>query len=471
VSAPFDLVIIGSGPGGYVTAIHAAQHGLKTALIEASEPGGVCLHAGCIPTKTLLASVDLLRQARQAASWGITIPDVSTTLPALTARRQKVVQQLAQGVKFLLDKNQVTLIRGRACLRSANEVEVFDAQGNSTQLLSQSKAIVLATGSRPSDLPVVPRDGVRILNSNDMFQLQEAPDHLAIVGGGYIGCEFACFFAALGSRVTVIEGLSRLLPQMEVELGQALERSLTKTGIRVLLNAQVTGSKVNSEVQISLADGQTVNAPKALVAVGRGPNTARLGLENAGVQFTSRGITVNEFLETNVPGIFAIGDVTGTIALAHVASAQGRLLVDNIIAQQKGGRRQPMNYEAIPACVFTHPEISSVGLTEEAATQRGLSVKTSRVPISVTGKSLAMGATEGFVKLVADAQSGRLLGGHVIGAHAAELVTPLTLAVRWGLTIEQLNQTVYAHPTISEAIHEAVEGVFGRPTHLYIRKP
>jgi dihydrolipoamide dehydrogenase len=470
VSEPFDLVIIGAGPGGYVTAIHAAQHGLNTALIESWEPGGVCLHAGCIPTKTLVASVDLLRQARQAAQWGLTIPQADTTLSALNTRRQKVVQQLAQGVKFLLEKNQVTFIRGRATLRSASEIEITDAQGQTQQAITQPKAIVLATGSRPADLPVVPRDGIHVLNSNDLLQLQEAPESLVIVGGGYIGCEFAGVFSALGTRITLLEGLSRLLPQMEVELGQGLDRSLTKTGIRVLLQAQATSCRIEAGVQISLADGQSVSGQKALVAVGRVANTSHLGLEKAQIQFTARGITVNEFLETNAPNVYAIGDVTGTVALAHVASAQGRLVVDNLLAQRQGAARRPMSYEAIPACVFTHPEISSVGLTEEAAIQRGHEVKSSRIPFSASGKALAMGTTEGFIKLVADASSGRLLGGHILGAHATELIATLTLAVQWGLTIEQVTQTVFAHPTLSEILLEAAEGVFGRPTHVFTRK-
>ena len=479
--AEFDLAILGAGPGGYVSAIRAAHRGLRVALIEEKDLGGVCLHTGCIPTKTMIASVSLLRQARSAAQWGVTVSQAEAQLAAINARRQKVVQQLAGGVKNLLEKNQVGVIRGRGVLKSPTQIEVTPppaatdpaqfANGN-RQLAINTKAILLATGSRPADLPVARRDGVAIWNSDDLLASSELPAELLIIGGGYIGCEFASLYAALGSKVIVIEALPRLLPGLDRELGQALERSFKKQGIAVFLSAQIEQAKAAapSRVTVTLAGGQTISGGKMLISVGRVPNVERLGLEIAGVTLTGCAIAVDDFMETSAPGVFAIGDVTGKIALAHVASAQGRVVVENLLAVREGRTRKPMNYDAVPACVFTHPEIATVGLTEEEAAQRGLTVKVGRFPFAAIGKALATGETEGFVKLVADATTGRVLGGHIFGGHAAELIGQLTLAVRLCATAQQLTETIFAHPTLSEAILESAEAVFGQATHVFTRR-
>ncbi len=477
-----DLAIIGSGPGGYQAAIYAAQKGLKVAVIEAREVGGVCLHAGCIPTKAMLASLDLLRQARRAESMGLALNPGEVALDRIVTRRQKVVQQLAQGVRYLLEKNQVELIHGHGYLTSAEVLEVHDGQGNTIRTINQPKAILLATGSRPAGLPHAPCDGINILNSNDLLRLTEVPAELIIVGGGYIGCEFASMFAPLNCRVTILEALDRLLPNLDKELGQALERSFAKAGLKIVLQAQVAQIQAGEGVKVNLADGQSFAGAKVLVSVGRIPNLEQLGLENARVQFGPSGIAVNEFMQTNVPHIYAIGDVTGKIALAHVASAQGRLVIDHLVKRNEGlstsmpagSASEPalegIHYEAVPACVFTHPEIASVGLSEQQAAQRGLTVKIGRFPFAASGKAQATGETDGFIKLVADAHTGRLLGGHIFGSHAAELIAALTLAVRWGLTAVQMTHTIFAHPTLGEAMFEAAEGVFGRPTHIFTRR-
>jgi dihydrolipoamide dehydrogenase len=479
----FDLAIIGAGPGGYVSAIRAAHRGLRVALVEEKDLGGVCLHTGCIPTKTMIASVDLLRQARSATQLGVTVAQAEAHLATINARRQKVVQQLAGGVKNLLEKNQVQVFRGRGVLKSPTQIELTPSPGTSDPARSAirnpqstltAKSILLATGSRPADLPIARRDGAAIWSSDDLLASSELPAELLILGGGYIGCEFASLYAALGSKVTVIEALPRLLPGLDKELGQSLERSFKKAGISVLLNCKVESVSVekadSSPVTVRLADGLTLSGSKLLVSVGRVPNVEGLGLENVGVKLTGRCITVDDFMETSAPGVFAIGDVTGKIALAHVASAQGRVVVENLLAARSGQPRKPMNYDAVPACVFTHPEIATVGLTEEEAAQRGLTVKVGRFPFAAIGKALALGETEGFVKLVADATTGRLLGGHIFGGHAAELIGQLTLAVRLGATAEQLTETIFAHPTLSEAILESAEAVFGKATHVFTRR-
>lgn len=473
---PFDLAILGAGPGGYVTAIRAAQAGLRVALIEAREVGGACLHVGCVPTKAMVASANLFRQARAAATLGIVINQAEAPLATVAARRQKVVQQLAQGINYLLEKNRIQLFHGWGRLPSADEIAILDPQGAVTATLQHPRAIILATGSRPADLPIAPRDGRLVLNSSDLLMLAELPAELIILGGGYIGCEFASLFAQLGSRVTVIEALPHLVPNLDQELGQGLERAFKKAGINVLLNAKVEKVETDTGITIHLGGGQTVRGNRLLVSVGRVPNSDDLGLESAGIQMSGHAVAINEDMETSVPGIYAIGDLTGKMALAHVASAQGQVALRHILARL--GARTPssatekagLNYDAIPACVFTHPEIGTVGLTEETAAARGLTVRVSRFPFVANGKALAEAETDGWVKLIADAQTGRLLGGHIMGQHAAELIGQVALAIQWGITAHQLADTVMAHPTLSETVIEAAEGLFGKPVHIITRR-
>ena len=462
----YDLAIIGAGPGGYVSAIRAAHHGLRVALVDPNPPGGVCLHTGCIPTKTMVASVDLLRQAQQSSQWAVSIAQAEAQLASIVDRRQKVVTKLAAGVQNLIDKNGVDFIKGRGRLKSATEIEVTDGEGNVTQSLTNPRAIILATGSRPTELPIAPRDGARILNSDDLLTLTELPPRLLILGGGYIGCEFASIFAALGSEVTVLEAEPRLLPGMDPDLCDFLRRGFKRQNITVRLNETVQSATATAEgVTVQLAD-ETLEGTHLLVAVGRTPNTEDLGLEAAGVTLDGRAIGVDEFQETNVPNIFAIGDVTGKMQLAHVATAQGRVVVDNLIANENEARMLQMNYDEIPAAVFTHPEIATIGLTEAEAEARGIPIRMGRFPFAAIGKALAQGETDGFVKLIAHSETGKLLGGHILGGHAAELIGQITLAIKLNATAEQLTETIFAHPTLSEAILEAAESLFGQSTHL-----
>jgi dihydrolipoamide dehydrogenase len=462
----YDLAIVGAGPGGYVSAIRAAHHGLRVALIDPNPPGGVCLHTGCIPTKTMVASVDLLRQAQQSSQWAVSIAQAEAQLASIVERRQKVVTKLAAGVQNLIDKNGVDFIKGRGRLKSATEIEVADGEGNVTHSLANPRAIILATGSRPTELPIALRDGSRILDSDDLLTLTDLPPRLLILGGGYIGCEFASIFAALGSEVTVLEAEPRLLPGMDPDLCDFLRRGFKRQNITVRLNETVQLATATAEgITVQLAD-ETLEGTHLLVAVGRTPNTEDLGLDAAGVALDGRAIGVNEFLQTNVPNIFAIGDVTDKMQLAHVATAQGRVVVDNLIANETKAAMMQMNYDEIPAAVFTHPEIATIGLTEVEAEARGIPIRMGRFPFAAIGKALAQGETDGFVKLIAHAETGQLLGGHILGGHAAELIGQITLAIKLKATAEQLTETIFAHPTLSEAILEAAESLFGQATHL-----
>jgi dihydrolipoamide dehydrogenase len=462
----YDLAIVGAGPGGYVSAIRAAHHGLRVALVDPNPPGGVCLHTGCIPTKTMVASVDLLRQAQQSSQWAVSIAQAEAQLASIVERRQKVVTKLAAGVQNLIDKNGVDFIKGRGRLKSATEIEVADGEGNVTHSLANPRAIILATGSRPTELPIALRDGSRILDSDDLLTLTDLPPRLLILGGGYIGCEFASIFAALGSEVTMLEAEPRLLPGMDPDLCDFLRRGFKRQNITVRLNETVQLATATAEgITVQLAD-ETLEGTHLLVAVGRTPNTEDLGLDAAGVALDGRAIGVNEFLQTNVPNIFAIGDVTDKIQLAHVATAQGRVVVDNLIANETKAAMMQMNYDEIPAAVFTHPEIATIGLTEAEAEARGIPIRMGRFPFAAIGKALAQGETDGFVKLIAHAETGQLLGGHILGGHAAELIGQITLAIKLKATAEQLTETIFAHPTLSEAILEAAESLFGQATHL-----
>jgi dihydrolipoamide dehydrogenase len=462
VSEPHDLAIIGAGPGGYVTALRAAHHGLRVALIEEHEPGGVCLHTGCIPTKTMAAGVGLLRRAQAARLAGLTLDLNENHLGQINLRRDSVVQSLAQGVQQLLNKSDVQLIHARGRLTSADEIELTPREGEPTTM-PRPRALVLATGSRPIDIPAAPRDGRFILNSDDILRMEEKPAHFLILGGGYIGCEFASIFAQLGSQVTLVEMENRLLPGMDPDLAKLLQRQFKQQGIALRLGRRMEAAQTNDGVTLTLDNGETLTGDQLLVAVGRVPNTENLGLETAGVELEGRAIRVDNQMQTTAPGIFAIGDVTGQMQLAHVATAQGRVVVDNLLDENADAK---MDYDQVPAAVFTHPEIATIGLTPEQAEERGVPVKVGKFPFAAIGKALAEGERDGFVKLIAHADTGQLLGGHIIGGHAAELIGQITLAIKLKATAEQLAETIFAHPTLSEAVLEAAEGIFGQPTHL-----
>lgn len=446
-----DLLVIGAGPGGYVAAIRAAQRGARVTLVSDAPPGGVCLHLGCIPTKTLLASVETFHTVQHAGDFGLDPASVSAeprlAADAMLRRTRKVTSAMGKGLEFLFRKNGIQFLNGRARLLGGGRVQVGD------DVLSASH-IILATGSRPAPSPagLPPVDGQRVINSNHALHLAEPPKKLLIIGGGYIGCEFACIFRALGSEVTVVEALANLLPGMDAELGAALAKFFRKAGIEVRVGETL------SEFEPAF--------DRVLISVGRVPNTGDIGCDAASVKLTARGhVEVNERLETSAPGIYAIGDIVGRFPLAHVASAQARVAVENAL-----GGSATMDYSAVPGVVFTHPEVASVGLNEAEAQAQGHPVRVGKFPMAALGRAQASGETDGFVKLVADAETHRLLGGQVIGPAAGELIAAITLAISLGATAEQVGHTIFAHPTFAEAIGEAAEAAFGSPVHIFLPK-
>lgn len=455
-----DFVIIGSGPGGYQAAIRAAQRGARVVLIEEKHLGGVCLNRGCIPTKGMVSSMDVLRSVRHAADYGIEASGVGVSLASIVERRDRVVAKIQQGLQFLLQKNKVDVIRGRGRLVGGHVVEAGDRR-------IQAKTIVLAAGSHPVSLPVATPDGTSILNSDHSLDLNRIPESMAILGGGYIGCEYASIFSQLGTKVTVIELEPRLLPLMDADLGHQLERSFKKQGIQILTGQKLESAAVKSgRVSITLAGGEKIETEKLLVSVGRAPNVEGLGLENEKIEVRGH-LVVNEFMETSAPGVYALGDLVGKFPLAHVAAAQARVAVGHAF-----GEKTPMDYRVVPSAVFTYPELASVGMSEEeakvceASAASPRKTRSSKFPFAALGKSVSQGETEGFVKVVGDTGSGELLGAHIAGLHAAELIGTFAVAMKKRMKISELAETIFTHPTYSEAIPEAAEAWLGSAVHL-----
>ncbi len=471
------LAVIGAGPGGYQAAVRAAQLGARVFLVEAAEVGGTCLHRGCIPTKTLLASAQALETARNLDKLGIRLEgEVSPDWPAMLARKDSVVEVQAQGLEKLFAAHGIELVRGRARLAGPRRVEVSLNQGGDLTL--DCDRVILATGSRPADLPGLARDGEHILNSDDMFALGEIPARLAVVGGGVVGCEFACIMSALGSQVTLIEALDRLLPlpSLDAECSRLLQREFKKRRIKTHTAMVVTGWQAGPDgVELELGPSPLVDhgkrlpkprgltVDKVLVSVGRALNTRGLGLTVAGVERDQRGaIKVDARLATTAEGIYAVGDMLGTgrPLLAHLAGAEGVLAAANAL-----GDRQAMSYQVVPAAAFTSPEVAWVGLSPDQARESGRETTTAAFSFRALGKSQAMGELAGQCKLVCEAGSGRLLGAHIIGPHASDLVHECALALRLGATAKDLAHTIHAHPTLSEAVHEAAEACLGLCLH------
>lgn len=456
----YNLLVIGGGPGGYVAALRAAQLGLTVALVEKGEVGGTCLNWGCIPTKALVAGVDLLAAAREAVALGIHIPEVHADFGAMMAHKATTVQLLVKGITALLQKSKVTLLRGTASFTGPNQVRVVEENGTVTEPTADH--FIVATGSVPTLVPAFHFDGKTVITSDQALDLKEVPARLTIVGGGVVGCEFAGIFHELGSEVTVIELMPSLLPGMDLELSKQLGSYFKRRNIKVLVKTSVQEVQAGESGARVVIEGGSVDADKVLISIGRRPNTAGLDIDKAGVEVNQRGrIVVNDAMRTSVPHIFAIGDVNDfPVDLAHVASAQGL-----IAAANAAGGDDHFDGTAIPGCVFTRPEIASVGLTSEAAAEKGIAVKTSKFLFRVLGKAQAMNEIDGFVKLISEEGSGTLLGGHIIGPHASDLIAEVALAVRWGITADQLARTIHAHPTLPEAILEAAEGLQGHAIH------
>ena len=459
-NSPYQLVVVGTGPGGYVAAIRAAQLGLKTAVVEKGELGGTCLNWGCIPTKAWIVSAHLYEQIQRAKEFGIEVPPPKINWGWLLERKRKVVSQLTGGVKILLQGRHVDILQGAAKLSAPNRLRIAGPDGNREV---SAENIILATGAVAGIPPGFSLEGERVITSQEALELSKQPKRLAILGGGVVGCEFASFFAALGTQVTLIEMLPRLVPAEDDEIAQALEREMKKKGIAIHTNTKVEGvADADGAKRLTLAGGKTVDADVVLIATGRKPYADDLGLETLGIKRGDRGkIAVDDHLRTSAPNVYAIGDVTDIKQLAHFASAQGKAAVE-IIA----GKPAQTNWRAVPAATFTSPEIASVGLTEREAKAEGRTVKIGRFPFRAHGRNIADGELTGFVKLIGDANTGQVLGAHILGAKASELIHECSLAIAADLDVHELAQAIHAHPTMTEALGEAAEDMEGLAIHL-----
>jgi dihydrolipoamide dehydrogenase len=457
----FDVVVIGGGPGGYVAALRAAQLGARTAIVERDRMGGTCLVRGCIPTKALLQSAELYTLAKAGAPFGLTADKIGFDWPAAQKRKSGVVDQLVKGVEGLLKAGGVTSLHGTARLAGKGLVDVSGQQ-------VQAKDIIIATGSAIARIPL--KGAELTIDSDQILELKEVPGRLAVIGGGVVGMEFAAMFAALGSKVAVFEMLPQVLPMVDADLVAAYTKHLAGLGGEVHTNArveEVAKSKGGMQVRFSSGgEGGSVDADQVLLAVGRVPYTQGLEAEAAGVKLERGRVVVDQQLRTTADGIWAIGDVIGGIMLAHVASYEGVLAVENIVG---GGNRTP-DYHAAPNCIYTDPEIAHVGLGEKEARDKGLDVKIGKFPFAASGRALTLGQPEGFVKVIADASSGRLLGAHIFGPRATDLIAEATLAVQNGLTLEQIDLTIHAHPTLPESLMEAALAAQGRAIHIANRR-
>lgn len=460
-----EVVIIGGGLGGYVAAIRAAQLGLKVVLVEKDKLGGVCLNWGCIPTKALVSTAELLNKLQRAGEFGIQVKDYSFDFPAIMKRKDMITRRLSSGVEQLMKANQVRVIKGEGKIIKPGTVEVTDNAGEKEMI--KSKNIIIATGSKVMKLPIPGIDSEGVITSNEALSLSELPSRMLIIGGGVVGIEFAGIFKALGVEVTVVEMLPRILLSIDEEIALRLTQVLKRKGIEILTDCKVREikkNKQNLEVLLSTKHGEEkIESEKVLLAVGRVPEFGNIDVSRLGIELDKGAIKVDKKMRTNIPGIYAVGDVVGKIMLAHVASREGIVAVENI-----SGREVLMDYKVVPNCVFSMPEVASVGLTEEEARKENHNnIKVSKFPFIANGKALSMGETEGMVKIIADADTSELLGFHILGAHASDLIAEGTLALSMEATAFEMVNTIHPHPTLSETIVEAAEGITGKPIHIF----
>ncbi len=462
--ANYDLIVIGSGPGGYVAAIRASQLGMKVGVVEKAELGGICLNWGCIPTKALLKSANVFEYIKHASDYGINVKDSSADFAVIIKRSRDVAAGMSKGVQFLFKKNKIEQIVGFGKLKKGNKVEVTDAAGKKTDY--EAKHIILATGGRSRELPALPIDGKKIVGYRDAMVLPQQPKKMLVVGSGAIGVEFAYFYSTLGTEVTVVEFLTRIVPVEDEEVSKQLERSFKKAGITIHTNSEVTKVDTSGEGCVATVKTPTgeikLEADVVLSAVGVSTNLEGLGLEEAGVKTEKGKVIVDDYYKTNIPNVYAIGDIVKGQALAHVASAEGIICVEKIA----GHHPQPLDYNNIPGCTYCSPEIASVGYTEEAAKKAGYQIKVGKFPFSASGKAKAAGASDGFVKLIFDAKYGEVLGAHMIGANVTEMIAEIVAARKLETTGHEIIKTVHPHPTMSEAIMEAAAAAYGEVIHL-----
>lgn len=462
----YDVMVIGSGPGGYVAAIRASQLGFNTAVVERAELGGICLNWGCIPTKALLRSAEARHTAARLAEFGFDAPELpETDIRKVVERSRGVSAQMSKGVEFLMKKNKVTVIAGTGRIRADRTVTVTAATGEETEYAADH--IILATGARPNSLPFAPIDGRKIISYRQALVPETLPKSLAVIGSGAIGSEFAYFYRSMGvEKVYLIEYVDRIVPLEDDDVCAQLSRSFRKAGIQVMVSAQVKSVDTSGDVcrlTVATKKGEEViEAERVLSAVGVVPNTEGIGLEEAGVEMVRGKVKVDERYRTNVPGIYAIGDIIPTPALAHVASAEALCCVEHIA----GLNPPPVNYDCIPGCTYTTPEVASVGKTERALKEAGIAYRVGKFPFTASGKAVAAGERDGFVKLLVDPETDRLLGAHLVGAHVTEMLSGLVVAMNNGLTARQIIHSVHPHPTMSEAIMEAAAAAHGEAVHI-----
>ena len=459
----YDVVIIGSGPGGYVTAIRASQLGLKTAIVEKESLGGVCLNWGCIPTKALLKSAQVFNYLKHADDYGLTIKEYDKDFDAVVNRSRNVAEGMSKGVQFLMKKNKIDILSGHGKLLSGKKVSVTSNNKTEEYL---AKNIIIATGARSRELDSLPQDGKKIIGYREAMTLPKQPKKLIIVGSGAIGIEFAYFYNAMGTDVTIVEFMDRIVPIEDEDVSKQLEKSFKKSGIKIITNSEVTGTEsLGKEVKaiIKTSKGEeTLTADVILSAVGIKSNIENLGIEEVGIAIDRDKIMVNDFYQTNIPGYYAIGDVTSGQSLAHVASAEGILCVEKIA----GHDVEPIDYGNIPGCTYCFPEVASVGLTETAAKEKGFNIKVGKFPFSASGKAQAGGTAEGFVKVIFDAKYGEWLGCHMIGVGVTDMIAEAVLGRKLETTGHEVLKTVHPHPTMSEAVMEAVADAYDEVIHL-----
>ncbi|MFB3785229.1 MAG: dihydrolipoyl dehydrogenase [bacterium] len=461
-STRYNLTVVGSGPGGYVAACRAAQLEMKVAIVEADRPGGVCLNWGCIPTKALLKSAEMYEVLKKGGSFGLKADNVSYDLAAVVDRSRGISDRIVSGVEYLFRKYSIQHIQGVGTLLSPNQVQV---QNNGETTVVESDYIIVATGARPRELPHIRLDGERIIASKQAMTLKTLPARLAVIGAGAIGMEFAYYYRALGSEVTVLEALGRVLPVEDEEISKQVARAFTRKGIQIETGAMVQsvqrdGDTVQLEYEVK-GNKKRLEADIALMAIGVAPNIENLGLETVGVKTAKHGIAVNEHKQTNIPSIYAIGDVIGPPWLAHAASAEGVHAVEHIA----GRNPKPIDYNAIPGCTYCRPQVASVGYTEQRAKAEGIPYTVGRFEFKASGRAVAVGDTDGLVKLIFEKRYGGLIGAHIAGAEAPEMIHELVLAIQQECTAGEIGKAVHAHPTFGESIMEAALDAIGERIH------